>query len=76
MDHKATRDFLFLMRSSVARGEDSIARQKQWIAELGRAGKDTGKAQRLLSSIEETHRRNIELRDSLEIKMTFEPAPA
>jgi hypothetical protein len=75
MDFKAMRDHLFLMRRSVARSEDSIAWQKQLVGTLLRAGKDADKAQRLLSSIEETHGRNLEHRDRLEQELSSEPVP-
>jgi hypothetical protein len=70
MDRNMILDHLAMVRRHVARGEQIIARQREMIARLERAGCDTSDAERLLLRFEKLQSIHIEDRERLEKKLS------
>jgi hypothetical protein len=63
-------DHLAIVHRHVARGEQIVARQREIIARLERAGCDTSDAERLLLQFEELQSLHVEDCDRLEKKLS------
>jgi hypothetical protein len=66
MDRNMILDHLAVVRRHVARGEQIVARQRETIARLERAGCDTSDATRLLLQFEELQSLHVADRERLE----------
>jgi hypothetical protein len=70
MDRNMILDHLATVHRHVARGEQIVARQREIIARLERAGCNTSDAKRLLLQFEELQSLHIEDREQLEKKLS------
>jgi hypothetical protein len=66
MDQNMILDHLAMVSRHVTRGEQIVARQREIIARLERAGCDTSYAKRLLLQFEEVQSLHVADRDRLE----------
>jgi hypothetical protein len=70
MDRNMILDHLAIVRRHVAGGEQIVARQREIIARLERAGCDTSDATRLLLQFEEVQSLHVAHRERLEKKLS------